>query len=571
MAELSQNGEIVFRSRYSLSDSETWAMCAERVAKNIGAVEKEGKYIDLFAEVISNMEFIPGGRILRNSGRPRGSLLNCFVLPCLDSIEAIGQFLKDALVLWSEGGGVGCNFSAVRPAGDEVRSKGGRSSGVVSFIEAADAVAKTVQSGGSRRAASLFCLDVFHPEILNFINAKLVDKRLSHCNISVNINNDFLEHVERGDNIDLRFQQRTYATVNAKEIWDKMLSNMISSAEPGLLNTSNLYKNNSYYFAPISSTNPCGEACLEHYGCCCLGSIVLPKFVNETGRVNWKRLEEVISLAVRFLDDVLDVNKYTVHEISEAARVSRRIGLGIMGLAEFFFQKKLRYGSRESILELERVMRFIRDTAYMSSIELAWEKGAFPKFDPIAYSKASFIRKLPAAIRKEIKSKGTRNVTIMSIAPTGTISLLAEVTGGCEPLFSKAYKRSDRVGERIYINKVYASLLTSACSGSIPDWLVDSYDLLPKDHLEIQSTIQKFTDGAVSKTINLPADTDVDQLSEWLLEYIYELKGVTVYVDGSREGQILNRLSHEEVLKLSNASYIDDGGVRVCPTGKCDL
>jgi len=710
---LSDNAMQVFKSRYAFDENEDWSQCSKRVGDAIGSLEKNSKYKDKFQEMIYNMDLLPGGRILRNSGRARGSLLNCMVLSVADSIEAIGQYLKDALILWSEGSGVGCNFSPLRKRGDIIQGKGGVSSGLCSFIEAADAVAKTVESGGNRRAASLICVDVSHPEVLDFIDAKLVHGKLSHCNISVNINNEFLEAVEADKDYEFKFQQRSYGNMKARNIWNKILSNMVTSAEPGLLNTSNLYKNNSYYFAMPTSTNPCfskgtliqtklgprkietligqnveiwdgeqwvwcdnfrvtgenqpvlkitlrdksilevtpyhtmilenkhilpakeliighrlmpsyvpnmpikdinchviedikeigiqkkvycctihsthklaisigiltsncGEAILEPYGACDLASLVLPNFISDQGRTNWKKLEEVINLAVRFLDNVLDLNKYPIKQIDETCHLSRRIGLGIMGLAEYLFSKKVRYGSLDSISEIEKLMKFIRDTTYIASIELAVEKGSFPKFDPVAFGKASFVRKLPAPLRKEIKTKGIRNVTLLSIAPTGSISLLPEVTSGCEPLFSKAYRRKDRVSERIYIHPIYRNLITQSNlieNKELPDWFVDTSDLQPIDHFNVQVVLTKNTDGGVSKTINLPKGTTVDQLSEWLLEYLYDLKGVTVYVDGSREGQVLNHISHEEAVKLvlEGKDTTDVPEEQKCHSGVCEI
>lgn len=559
---LSDNALQVAQARY-FNNGEDWETCTYRVGKAVSEVEKEkGDYANKFHEMIYNMDFIPGGRILRNAGRPKGSMLNCYVCPIQDSIEDIGQFIKDSLTLWSEGGGVGCNFSPLRPAGTPILGKGGVSSGLVSFIEAADAVSKTIESGGQRRAAALACVDVSHPEVMDFINAKLKDGRLSHFNISVVINEDFLKAVEADAPWTFKFNQIEYKTVKAREIWDLIVTNMVHMAEPGLLNGSNLYKNNSYYFDPVVSTNPCGEAVLENYGSCCLGSLVLPNFITGTTNTNWQKLEKTIKLAVRFLDNVIDINKYTLKEIDQKAHNSRRIGLGIMGLADYLFAKELRYGSKEALVEIERLMRNIRDIAYQTSVEIAMEKGSFPKFDPVYYGNASFIRKLPASLRMDIKSKGIRNVTLLSIAPTGTISLLRECSGGIEPVMFKSFKRKDRVGERTYVHPKYKQLLLTG--NKVPEWFVDMTDLTPKDHFETQAVIQRYVDGAVSKTINMPAGTTEADLSALLLEYVHELKGCTIYVDGSRYGQVYNNITEEEALEyllnesVSNELSVDD-------------
>jgi ribonucleoside-diphosphate reductase alpha chain len=573
--KLSDNAVVIAENRYFIS-GETWEECTRRVGTEAGRVENgnANKYIEDFSEMIYNMDFLPGGRILRNSRRARGSLFNCYVLPVGDSREEIGQWLKDALILWGEGGGVGCNMSFLRPRGAQIKGVGGNSSGPVSFLEASDAVAGTIESGGSRRAAALACMHVSHPDILEFIDAKLTHGKLSHYNISVAVDENFLEAVESDKDWQFKFAQQNYGTIKAREIWDKVIENMVKCAEPGLLNWRNLQSNNSYYFDPILSTNPCGEVPLGSYGVCNLGSLVLSNFVKGRTTTNWKKMEYVLRLAVRFLDNIIDINKYVLKEIDINAHNGRRIGIGVMGLAEYLFAKKLRYGSKEAIYEVERLMRFIRDIVYEESIKLAMEKGAFPKFDPVNYGKAHFVRTLPAAMRMSIKKHGIRNVTLMAVAPTGTISLLPEVTSGIEPLFLKAYLRSDRVSDRMYVHPIYKEALLNGTEKEVKEWFVDTSDLDPADHFETQAIIQKYVDGALSKTINLPEDTTPEELSDLTLEYIYDLKGVTVYVDKSREGQILNKVSEKEVKEcvFENKETTEDTMVRECAAGNtCDI
>lgn len=572
--KLSDSAIEVAQNRYFMED-EDWEACARRVATFVSVADnsKASYYADKFADIIFNLDFLPGGRIIRNAGRQAGSLFNCYHLPIGDSREEIGQFYKDSLILWGEGGGVGVNISSLRPKGSPIKKVGGNSSGPVSFLEASDAIAKTIESGGSRRAAALALMHVSHPDIMRFIDAKLKHGILPHYNISVAVTDEFVEAVEKNGDWEFKFAQQSHGTVKARQIWDKIVKNMIECAEPGILNWDHLTKNNSYYYDPVMGTNPCGEAVLAPYDVCDLGSLVLPNFITGTVNTNWKKLEEVIKLAVRFLDDVIDVNKYVLKEIDIKAHNSRRIGLGVMGLSEYLFAKKLRYGSERATVEIERLMRFIRDTVYQTLVELADEKGAFPKFDPVAYGKASFIRKLPASLRMDIKERGVRCVTGLAIAPTGTISLLAEVNSGIEPLFRKAYLRSDRVSDRIYVHPLYRKFLEDP-ELEVPDWYVDTDDLEPSDHFEVQSVVQKYVDGAVSKTINMPAKTTPKQLSKLMLEYIYDLKGVTVYVDESREGQILNKVSEKEVKKYLKDNNVketmDEESVR-CSTGTCEI
>ena len=598
---LSENALTVAKSRYFMN-GEDWFECTKRAATTVAMPEivDKKKITESFHEMIYNKDFIPGGRILRNSARPRGSLFNCYHLPIGDSIEEIGQFYKDALTLWSEGGGVGVNFSSLRPKNDQIFGKGGKSSGMVSFMGGADFISRLIESGGSRRAAAIGHIDVSHPELLDFIDAKIskpdVGKwlkdgtpaeiqeyvkenvdigALSHFNISVMVNHEFLEKVEGDKDWSFKFKQKNYGTVKARDIWNKIITNMINCAEPGLINWSTFSKNNSYYFEPVLGTNPCGETTLGPYGVCDLGSLVLPNFITGNVNTNWKKLEYVIKLAVRFLDNVIEVNKYVLKEIDINAHKSRRIGVGVIGLAEYLFAKGTRYGSQKAVRETEALMQFIRNTVYQASVELAIEKGAFPQFDSMPYGKASFIRKLPAQLRMDIKKYGVRNCTLMALAPTGTISLLADYTSAIEPLFAKAMKRNDRVSSRVYIHPRYKEFIES--KEEIPEWFVDSFDLEPKDHFEMQVACQRYCDASVSKTINLPSDTKEEDLSALLLEYIYDLKGVTVYRDGSKTGQILNRMNEHAVrnyLTTKNAKNVEvnlDVDQVQCATGTCDL
>ena len=279
---------------------------------------------------------------------------------------------------------------------------------------------------------------------------------------------------------------------------------------------------------------------------------------------------ECIETAVRMLDNVIDVNRYELREIEENQKASRRIGLGIMGLADYLFKKQVRYGSDKSIIEIEKLFKFIRDKTYESSIKLSLEKGTFPKYDRVFYNKSSFIRKLPASLRMDIKDKGIRNCTVLAVAPTGTISLLPEVSSGIEPLFSKAYKTNDRVGKRIYVHKLYKSILEK--EEEAPDWFVDSYDITPAEHLEVQATVQRFVCGAVSKTINLPKEATAKDLDKLLKEFIYDVKGVTVYRDGCKGEQPLNRLTEKEARKyLKEASTSQSEESVTCAKGTCEI
>jgi ribonucleoside-diphosphate reductase alpha chain len=565
---LTSNAQEIIEARYLWDNETTWEELAERVGKTVGGETYGGVY----TRNISEKRFIPAGRILRNTGRPRGSLFNCYCLPIGDSREEIGELIKNSLILWGEGGGVGINFSTLRPENAPVKGVGGKSSGLVSFMRAVDGVAATIQSGGQRRAASLGLCEVWHPEIRSFIKSKRKDGDISYFNISVGINERFIDAVRRDEEWVLHFNQQEMVRVKAKSLWSNIMSGMVANGEPGLINMSNLTRNNSYYFAPVRGTNPCGETCLEDYGVCNLGSVVLPKFVLN-GRTKWKELEEVVRLGIRFLDTCIDLNRYSLQPIKQAAQRGRRIGLGVMGLADMLFDLNLRYGSRDAIDYIERLFKFIRNISYEESCKIAQEKGAFPAFESNLYCKSKFIRTLSPSLRKDIRRYGTRNVTLLAIAPTGTISLIPETTSSIEPLMYKAYERSDRVSKRYYVHPV---MRRSVMDGeSTPDWFVDSTDVSPLQHLETQIAVQKYVDGAVSKTINVPKTFKKDDLSDLLLESIDDLKGVTVYRDGSRKGQIIRPIATDSKEMVNACLQGSNEGQSleavVCATGSCDL
>lgn len=563
--------EQIFRSRYAIDDHETWEQLSTRVAGGAAqAEEHSGKWAERFADDIFNVRFLPGGRILRNVGRLRGTLFNCYVEPLDDSISQIGQFQKNCGILWAEGGGVGCNASFLRPEGAPIVQKGGFSSGPIAFLKWANAGADCIRTGGSRRAAALAMMNVSHPDIVKFINAKLVDGDLSCFNISVGVVDEFLDAVEDDSPWELKWNNKVWDTVDARAIWDRIVMNMVNVAEPGIINWDNLRSNNSYYFDPILSTNPCGEVPLGAHGMCCLGSLVLPNFIKGTRNTNWQQMESTIHNAVRLLDNIIQINRYVIEEVKQKAFDGRRIGIGIMGLAEYMFVKGVRYGSSAATRVVNTLMENIRNYAYDASIQLAEEKSSFPKFDAREYSRAHFVRGLPAQLRSSIKRHGIRNVTLLAIAPTGTISLLAGVNSSIEPLPFKAYMRHDDVGDRTYIHSLYEKILSEG--GKVPEWYVDSADLHPMDHLETQVAVQKYVDGAVSKTINCPKGFKAAQVSDLLLEYIRDLKGVTLYVDGSRAGQILNPLTEAQAKKfIVSGEASANQEATDCAIGGCDI
>ena len=577
---LKPKAEIVAKSRYFINDHEDWEGLSRRVGTGAASVEPtyelQQEYGEKFAEMIYDMNFLSAGRILRNMGRPRGTLFNCYAKGIDDTIESIAYTAADAMVLWADGGGVGFNASYMRPEDAPIIQKGGESSGPISFLTGYNAFAQTIKTGGSRRAAALALMKVSHPDIFKFINSKTQDGLLNNFNISVGVTEEFLDAVETDSKWELRFNRIPYQTGKARDLWNLIMHNMVNYAEPGLINWDYLRNNNSYYFDNIVCPNPCGEVPLPNNGVCCLGSLVLPKFITGKINTNWKMLEQNIELAVRFLDNIINVNKYPDHipGIKIKAMESRRIGIGVMGMAEYLFAKKLRYGTPEAIEAVEKLMRNIRDFTYKASVKLSAEKGSFPKYDTMPFSKAHFVRSLPNAIKMDIKKFGIRNVTLQAVAPTGTISLLPEVTSSAEPLSYKAYVRHDEIGDRAYIHEKYKEIIESG--KETPKWFVDSTELTPEDHFETQVAIQKYIDGAVSKTILLPKGTGPEQLSELMLQYIRDLKGTTCYVDGSREGQILVPIDRNEAASIISDSKIDVGDeadveTTDCAKGNCEI
>jgi len=570
MTKLSENAYEVVKKRYFEEGETRWEEVANRVAIAISANEHDKKWKDIFATEINDMLFIPGGRILRNAGKLKQSMLNCGTLPIADSIESIGEAIKNALIMWKFGAGLGISFSSLRYRGAPLVSGGGESSGMVSFLHAFDAVAHTIETGGQRRSGCLALLSVRHPEIFDFINSKIKDKTLSYFNLSVGVDKSFITAVEEDLNWDLKFAGQIIKTIKARDLWERILEGMVRTGEPGLINIDNLRKNNSFYFQPITATNLCGELPLPDYGMCCLGSLVLPKFITGTKNTNWKKLEHSINNAVRFLDNVLDTNYFPIKQAEITTIEARRQGLGVMGLHDYLLAKEIRYGSERSYSEIDRLFKFIRDTAYTASIRLAEEKGTFPGYRRSEFCSSSFIKKLPSRIRLEIKKHGIRNCTLLSAQPTGTSSLIPEVSSGIEPIFALAYKRKDRVSDRYYIHPKLIECIKE--NKEKPEWLVDTADLKPEDHLEMQVTIQRFLDNACSKTINCPKGFTVSDLSGILLESIQDIKGCTIYVEGSRGEEVLNRMTYEEAKKhvLESTSALSEKDVG-CSSGKCDI
>ncbi len=571
----------IFKKRYAIHENETWAECALRVGSHVSMAETGeniAKYKKLFTDEIENGLFVPGGRTLYASQRAKGQLLNCFVIGTSDSREGWGKTAHDMIVICGTGGGLGANCSPVRPRGTPINGTGGTATGAVSLMEIINAAGEVIKAGGGRRTALMLCLNLDHGDLQEFLDKKLDLNKLNNANISVWFNDnpeDFFKLVKNDGDLELKFRGKVVNKLKAKEVWRKIVSNALKGGEPGLLNGYLFNKmSNISYHAPIVSTNPCGEIGLLEYDCCCLGALVLSKFVEDNG-INWDKLKNSVQLAVRFLDNVLTVNNYPLPEIKETCHAIRRIGLGVMGLHDMLLLLGEKYNSDSGIETVDKVLGFIKNCAYETSVDLAVEKGAFPKFDADKYLKGGFAKTLKPSIRTKIKENGIRNCAILTIAPTGTTSIVSGVTSGIEPMFAPAYYRKYRNGEELATEVVIHPLFKKFVDvGRDVSHFQGTYDLSLRDHFEMQRVCQKHLDNACSKTINVPQGTSEQELSDLYMEYFPELKGVTVYPEGSRIDQPLTAMSLDDAIKHvtdghfeSLESYAKDP----CRGGSCDL
>lgn len=544
--------ETIFKERYTIHPEESWANASKRLADHVAGAEaddKRQKTAEEFYEEIVTNRFMPGGRIWYGSGRPRAQLLNCFVVPTADSREGWGKTIYDTIVVSGMGGGVGINCSPVRPRGSTIHGTGGEATGAVSLMQMIDRVGDVLVGGGGRRLALMLDLNITHPDMPEFLDKKLDRKELNNANVSVIIDKNlptdtFVEKVKAGENFDLVWKNTHGKSVNAKEIWERIVQNAWTSGEPGVLNGDLANReNNIWYHKPLISTNPCGEIWLEEYGSCDLGAIVLPRFVNDLGELDWNTLKKTIHTAVRFLDNVLSVNEYPLPEIRDNCTDVRRIGLGIMGLHDMLIKMGHRYSSQSAKVLTSMLMQFIKEEAYLASTELAAEKGAFPAYSDEFLESGFVKRAIPSYIRERIALNGIRNCALLTIAPTGTTGMVSNVSTGIEPIFSAAYWRRYRraasggntvMDKELVLNPYWSELEKLGKDTNI---LEGAYDVSPADHFEIQQICQYQIDNAVSKTINLPEHYKIDNLSELWLDSLPYLKGTTFYRAGSRENE----------------------------------
>lgn len=564
---LSGNARKILEARYLKRDEqgvvlETPEEMFRRVAHHVAAAEKifdrnakTGEYEEKFYNLMTTLSFLPNSPTLMNAGRQLGQLSACFVLPIEDSLESIFDALKETALIHKSGGGTGFSFSRVRPVNDIVRTTSGVASGPVSFIKIFNAATDIIKQGGTRRGANMGVLSVDHPDIEHFVTVKRNPLELQSFNLSVGITDAFMKALE---------QDSDHALINprnkhvVKKIGAQALFHLISecaweSGEPGLLFLDRINRGNPTPFhGPIEATNPCGEQPLLAYESCNLGSVNLVKMLRRGAKspeVHWSRLGETVDLAVRFLDDVIEVNHFPLPEIERMTRANRKIGLGVMGFAHLLILMGIPYGSRQSLGLAEEIMTFITNEAHAASRELAAKRGDFPNF--------------AASIHARSGEESLRNAMVTTIAPTGTLSIIAGCSSGIEPLYALSTSRIAAGGiELSEVDPVFrqithdlglsdAELQMEACSRSIPQTLqamppeteklfVTALDIAPSQHVEMQAAFQRHTDNAVSKTINFPSHIPVEEMIETLkLSYELGCKGITIYRDHSRAGQVI--------------------------------
>ncbi len=592
--KLSINSLEVLKKRYLLKDKnksiiETPSELFRRVAYNISLAEenfksryKRTEVEEKFYNMIRSLEFMPNSPTLMNAGTSLGQLSACFVLPVDDSIHGIFETLHNMAKIHQSGGGTGFDFSHIRPRGDLVNSTKGEASGPISFMSVFDRATDVIVQGGRRRGANMGIMRCDHPDIFEFIEAKSEGEALSNFNLSVGATDAFMEAVKKNQKFDLinpRTKEKV-KSIKAKTLFELIVNAAWRTGDPGLIFLDEINrKNPTPEIGRIEATNPCGELPLLPYESCNLASINLSKMVKEK-KVDWDKLKETVSWGVRFLDDVIEVNKFPLPQIKEVTSANRKIGLGVMGFADMLIKLGIPYNSPKAITFARKLMRFVQEESVSASCMLAENRGVFPNFEKSIY-----------------KSKGLklRNATVNTVAPTGTISIIAGCSSGIEPIFAISFKRNVLSGtglfemhpifEEIAKDKGFYSqeIITEiARSGSlqkvkgVPDEVkkvfVTAFDVSPAQHLKIQAAFQEYTDNSVSKTINLPSEATVDDVREiYNMAYRLKCKGITVYRYGSKEKQVLSfDYGTKEQSENARGAIIADseysGG---CASGEC--
>ena len=535
----------------------------KRQAKALAGVEKtkalQEKWEATFFEALKNFKFVPGGRIMHGAGREdiTTTLNNCYVVAIkTDSIKSIYDCVVQEAMTYKYGGGCGHDLSILRPSGDAINGTGGDSCGPVGFMNLFSENTNTIAQHG-RRGANMQTLRVDHPDIEKFIEIKTGDvDMVKYSNISVFLTDDFMEAVQSDSDFDLQWGGQVYNTIKAKELWMKIITHAHSSAEPGLLFWDTMTKyHNAEYCSPLVSTNPCAEQPLPDGGCCNLGALNLERFVDDSGNFDFDGFRETTAVGTRFLDNVIDYNldRHALEDQKQNAINDRRVGLGILGLGDMLVKMGIKYDSDEALEIIGEIMKIHRDIAYETSAELAQEKGGFPNFDWDGYSESLFIQDLPQELQEKIKNHGIRNSTLTTVAPTGSGAIVARVTSGVEPIFATSYKRkvkkNDSLGKEFDTFTVYHPVVQEMFGGdkNLPDYVVTAHDVDPYFRVKMQGEIQKYIDSSISSTVNLAEDTTVETVADiYMKAYQGNLKGITVYREGSREGILITDKKPEE-------------------------
>ncbi len=552
--------ETIWDMKYRLKESDgtpvddtvegTWS----RIAKALASVETDpSAWEPKFYDALEDFKFLPAGRITAGAGTGRTvTLFNCFVMGTVpDSMAGIFDALKEAALTMQQGGGIGYDFSTIRPRGAEVKGVAADASGPLSFMDVWDAMCRTIMSAGSRRGAMMATMRCDHPDIEQFITAKSDAARLRMFNVSVLVTDPFMEAVKADKPWDLVFEGRVYNTVNARELWDKIMQSTYDYAEPGVIFIDRInQKNNLAYCETIAATNPCGEQPLPPYGACLLGSINLARLVKnpftDAAELDVAALDELVRTAVRMMDNVVDASRFPLDQQAEEARNKRRIGLGVTGLADALLMVRLRYGSDEAAAQTEAWLKAIARASYLASTDLAAEKGAFPLFDAEKYLASGTMLEMDDDVRAAIAEKGIRNALLTSIAPTGTISLYAgNVSSGIEPVFAYSYTRKvlqkdgSRTEEEVvdYAVNLWRDVMGDA---ALPDYFVNAQTLAPSEHVKMQAAAQKWIDSSISKTINCPEDIGFQEFKDVYMQAWDEgCKGCTTYRPNAVTGSVL--------------------------------
>ena len=537
---------------------DTW----HRIAKALAAPEKDcSQWEEPFYEALKDFKFLPAGRIIAGAGTARKvTLFNCFVMGTVpDDMAGIFDQLKEAALTLQQGGGIGYDFSTLRPKGALVKGVGADASGPLSFMDVWDSMCRTIMSAGSRRGAMMATLRCDHPDIEAFIDAKREPGRLRMFNLSVLITDPFMEAIEQDTSWDLKFDGQTYRTIRARDLWDRIMRGTYAYAEPGVIFIDRInQQNNLAYCEVINATNPCGEQPLPPYGACLLGSINLAQLVKqpftEAAHLDMETLANLVPIAVRMMDNAIDVSNFPLEEQAAEARAKRRIGLGLTGLGDALIMCRARYGSAEAVALTDEWAAAVERHAYLASTEIAQEKGSFPLYDVEQYTAGQHIQTLDTDVQDAIAQKGIRNALLTSIAPTGTISLFADnVTSGIEPVFAYRYTRNvlmpdgSRQAEEVsdYAWRLYRTMFGE--TAPLPDYFVDAEALSPHDHLIMQAAVQKHIDSSISKTINCPEALTFEAFKEVYREaYALGCKGCTTYRPNDITGAVLEKNSSDK-------------------------